>query len=282
MPSFVTRLGLALFWTTQGYRDTSGSSSKISRFDSVLPLNTYLFEVHTVFDETVAPPPCATKKGNVPNGRSTEFHNCVRSAMPRILPCQHYLLSNVRSYHSFVQHSPLRDKHNDSKHNTTSHHERCSTLLFGCYRSGKGDNRYECRCQGCCIKGDSGGKDRIVVLGGGWAGFQIALNANKDLPLTVVSPNNHFVFTPLLASTAVGTLEFRCIQEPIRTVLGPKGQFIQAKARWLDPDKKCISCESVHGDSFELEYDKLVIAVGVQTNASCSLGSNRIVTSHYG
>ena len=114
----------------------------------------------------------------------------------------------------------------------------------------------------------AGGSDRVVVLGGGWAGFQIALNANKDLPLTVISPNNHFVFTPLLASTAVGTLEFRCIQEPIRTVLGPKGQFIQAKARSLDLENKKILCESVHNDKFELEYDKLVIAVGVRTNVS--------------
>lgn len=114
----------------------------------------------------------------------------------------------------------------------------------------------------------AGGSDRVVVLGGGWAGFQIALNAKKDLPLTVVSPVNHFVFTPLLASTAVGTLEFRCIQEPIRTVLGPNGQYIQAKARALDPDNKKIICESVHNDVFELEYDKLVIAVGVQTNVS--------------
>lgn len=118
------------------------------------------------------------------------------------------------------------------------------------------------------LSATAGGSDRVVVLGGGWAGFQIALNANSGLPLTVISPNNHFVFTPLLASTAVGTLEFRCIQEPIRTVLGPKGQFIQAKAKSLDPDNKKILCESVHQDKFELEYDKLVIAVGVQTNVS--------------
>lgn len=111
-----------------------------------------------------------------------------------------------------------------------------------------------------------GGSDRVVVLGSGWAGFQIALNANRNLPLTVVSPNNHFVFTPLLASTAVGTLEFRCIQEPIRTVLSPNGQFIQAKARSLDPVNKKLICESVHNDTFEIEYDKLVIAVGVKTN----------------
>jgi NADH dehydrogenase FAD-containing subunit len=112
----------------------------------------------------------------------------------------------------------------------------------------------------------AGGGDRVVVLGGGWAGFQIALNADKNLPLTVISPSNHFVFTPLLASTAVGTLEFRCIQEPIRTVLGHNGKFIQAKARSLDPENKKLVCESVHNDIFELEYDKLVIAVGVKTN----------------
>jgi NADH dehydrogenase FAD-containing subunit len=58
--------------------------------------------------------------------------------------------------------------------------------------------------------------DRVVVLGTGWGGFNVALNVNKEVPLTVVSPANHFLFTPLLPSSAVGTLEFRCIEEPIR------------------------------------------------------------------
>jgi NADH dehydrogenase FAD-containing subunit len=92
------------------------------------------------------------------------------------------------------------------------------------------------------------------------------LDIDKKIPFTVVSPSNHFVFTPLLASTAVGTLEFRCIQEPIRTHLGPKGGFLQAKARTLDPVRKTIVCESVDSDLFEIAYDKLVIAVGVKTN----------------
>jgi len=34
--------------------------------------------------------------------------------------------------------------------------------------------------------------------------------------VTVLSPNTYFNFTPLLASTAVGTLEFRCAVEPVR------------------------------------------------------------------
>mmetsp|Transcript_5182 Transcript_5182/g.6339 ORF Transcript_5182/g.6339 Transcript_5182/m.6339 type:complete len:140 (+) Transcript_5182:2-421(+) len=92
------------------------------------------------------------------------------------------------------------------------------------------------------------GNDRIVILGTGWAGFNLALNL-KDSPSTevrVVSPSNHFVFTPLLPSTAVGTLEFRCIQEPVRKVLGQNGKFVQAKAYSVDPEKKTLVCRSTH------------------------------------
>ena len=31
-----------------------------------------------------------------------------------------------------------------------------------------------------------------------------------------VSPRNHFVFTPMLPSSAIGTVEFRSLLEPIR------------------------------------------------------------------
>lgn len=108
--------------------------------------------------------------------------------------------------------------------------------------------------------------ERIVILGSGWGGFQVALNLKKDRPVTVVSPRNHFVFTPLLPSSSVGTLECRCIQEPVRTVLGPLGHYLQAKATKLLPHEKKIICESIHKETFELEYDKLVIGVGVKTN----------------
>ena len=45
--------------------------------------------------------------------------------------------------------------------------------------------------------------------------------------ITVVPPRNHFLFTPLLPSTTVGTLEFRCVQEPVRTIKGV--HYLQAQ-----------------------------------------------------
>ena len=56
-------------------------------------------------------------------------------------------------------------------------------------------------------------KPKIVILGCGWGGFRLArVIDKKKFSVVLISPRNHFVFTPLLPSTAVGTLEFRCVQ----------------------------------------------------------------------
>ena len=53
-------------------------------------------------------------------------------------------------------------------------------------------------------------KEKVVVLGVGWGGFRLAKDLDKSkFDVTIVSPRNHFLFTPLLPSTTVGTLEFR-------------------------------------------------------------------------
>lgn len=58
-------------------------------------------------------------------------------------------------------------------------------------------------------------KPRVLILGSGWAGNTLARRLQKNLfDVRMISPSNHFLFTPLLPSTAVGTLEFRAIQEP--------------------------------------------------------------------
>ncbi|KAL6575729.1 Internal alternative NAD(P)H-ubiquinone oxidoreductase A1, mitochondrial [Orobanche hederae] len=63
-------------------------------------------------------------------------------------------------------------------------------------------------------KGDE--KPRVVVLGSGWAGCRLIKDIDtKTFDIVCVSPRNHMVFTPLLASTCVGTLEFRSVAEPI-------------------------------------------------------------------
>ena len=55
-------------------------------------------------------------------------------------------------------------------------------------------------------------RQKVVILGTGWGSYSVLKNVNKKLfDVIVVSPRNHFLFTPLLASTTVGTLEFRYV-----------------------------------------------------------------------
>ncbi|GFH15422.1 pyr_redox_2 domain-containing protein, partial [Haematococcus lacustris] len=56
------------------------------------------------------------------------------------------------------------------------------------------------------------GLDRLVVLGTGWGGARLLHDIKPQLyDLTVISTRNHMVFTPLLASTTVGTLDPRSV-----------------------------------------------------------------------
>ena len=110
-------------------------------------------------------------------------------------------------------------------------------------------------------------KPRIVILGTGWGGYTLANRLDKNkFDVRVISPANHFLFTPLLPGTAVGTLEFRAIQEPVRTIRG-LGEYYQAKARTLDTTHKTITCQDIFKkELFDINYDFLIIATGNKTN----------------
>ncbi len=108
-------------------------------------------------------------------------------------------------------------------------------------------------------------KRKIVVLGSGWAGFKFLKKIDqKKYDVTVISPRNHFIFTPLLASTTVGTLEFRAVIEPTRTACK---NYIQAQAEKIFPNENKIVClDNYFKKSFDVTYDYLIIAVGATPN----------------
>ena len=121
--------------------------------------------------------------------------------------------------------------------------------------------------------GDTAVKERLVILGTGWGAASFVKDIDTDLyDVTVISPRNYFVFTPMLAGASVGTVEFRSITEPIRKI-NPKSKFLEATATNVDPKSKTVTCESVicGGNSCEIEefyveYDRLIVTVGAQTN----------------
>jgi NADH dehydrogenase FAD-containing subunit len=137
-------------------------------------------------------------------------------------------------------------------------------------------------------------RERVVILGSGWAGFTVARSLDPSkFQAVVVSPRSYFAFTPLLASTAVGTLEFRTALEPVRS-RRTKVDFFQGWADDVDFKNKTITIEEAvddplqgmalttdrhagetkeqreevkakekeKGRMFDLTYDKLVVSVG--------------------
>lgn len=110
-------------------------------------------------------------------------------------------------------------------------------------------------------------KPKVVVLGSGFSAFSLLKEIDTRLfNVTAVSPRNHFLFTPLLPSTTVGTIEFRSIIEPVRKVC-PEVQYYQATCAGVDAGRKRIVCEGgLDRGRFELPYDVLVIGVGTVSN----------------
>ena len=110
-------------------------------------------------------------------------------------------------------------------------------------------------------------KPSLVILGSGFAALSILKDINlRAYDVTVVSPRNHFLFTPLLPSTTVGTIEFRSIIEPVRSARQGV-RYYQAACMGIDPVPRVIHCvRPADGESFPLTYDILVVTVGSVSN----------------
>lgn len=115
-------------------------------------------------------------------------------------------------------------------------------------------------------------KPRLVVLGGGWGGVALIKDLHPDeYHVTVISPSNYFLFTPMLPSATVGTLELRSLVEPIRRIISRvRGHFIRAQAEDVEFSHKLVEVSQLDPEGkevrFYVPYDKLVIAVGSTTN----------------
>ncbi|CAI9756512.1 unnamed protein product [Fraxinus pennsylvanica] len=122
-----------------------------------------------------------------------------------------------------------------------------------------------------------GEKPRVEVLGSGWAACRFLKGLDtKVYEVICMSPRNHMVFTPLLASTCVGTLEFRSVAEPvsrIQTTLAkdPNSYFFLASCSGVNTDKHEVYCKAICDGGlshepyqFKVAYDKLVIAFGAE------------------
>lgn len=126
--------------------------------------------------------------------------------------------------------------------------------------------------------------------------------------LIIISPMNHFVFTPMLASAAVGTVrdrafesmhtiqikslslpfplnqvEYRSMTEAVRSA-NPMATYIEGKAMDVDLDRKTVRVQLANllqdtrtGDPplVDIAYDQLVVAVGCKVADNLVPGASK-------
>lgn len=112
-------------------------------------------------------------------------------------------------------------------------------------------------------------KPKLVILGTGWGSIALLKKLHPgDYHVTVVSPTNYFLFTPMLPSATMGTVGLRSLVEPVRrTVKRLHGHFLKATADdvLFSENLVEVSQAGTNGElqQFYIPYDKLVIAVGM-------------------
>src|SRR5512146_832313 len=111
-------------------------------------------------------------------------------------------------------------------------------------------------------------KNRILILGGGFAGLYTALELERllakdpDIEITLVNRDNFFLFTPMLHEVAASDLDLTNIVNPVRKLL-KRINFFAGEVEAINLERKTVNVS--HGfdhHHHELPYDHLVIGLG--------------------
>jgi NADH dehydrogenase len=107
-------------------------------------------------------------------------------------------------------------------------------------------------------------KKRIIIIGGGFAGIQLARSVNEtQFDILLIDKLNHHQFQPLFYQVATSQLEPASISFPLRNIFKKKKnvQIRLAEVVAIYADTRHIMTSIG-----EFEYDYLVLAIGCQTN----------------
>ena len=107
---------------------------------------------------------------------------------------------------------------------------------------------------------------RILIVGGGYAGFYTALKLQKwlrpgEAEVVVVDPLPYMTYQPFLPEVAAGQIEPRHAVVSLRRHLD-KTRIITAKVTGIDHAARTATITPEVGDAWQLEYDHIVVTAG--------------------
>jgi NADH dehydrogenase len=104
-------------------------------------------------------------------------------------------------------------------------------------------------------------RKRVLILGGGFAGINAALEAAKlPVDITLIDRKNHHTFQPLLYQVALAVLSPAEIAQPIRSILRDHQniEVLMDEAVGFDVAQRHVKLKT----GAEFEYDYLIVATG--------------------
>lgn len=111
---------------------------------------------------------------------------------------------------------------------------------------------------------DRGEKKRVVIIGGGFAGLQIAKKIDtKFYQVVLIDKVNYYQFQPLMYQVATAGLEPSSISYPLRKTFQKRKSFHVRTCEAYDVDSENKILRTSIGT---ISYDYLVIATGCDTN----------------
>ena len=113
---------------------------------------------------------------------------------------------------------------------------------------------------------------RVVIIGGGIGGLFTALELAGEAQVTLVSDEDHFLFTPMLYEYLSGEVEEWHIAPKYKEILDERITFTQGEVSEIDLQNRRVTIEK---HSEELAYDILVLGVGGVTNYAGIAGAQQ-------
>ena len=104
---------------------------------------------------------------------------------------------------------------------------------------------------------------RILIIGGGFGGLFTALDLAGAGEVTLVSPEDHFLFTPMLYEYLSGEVEAWHIAPQYKELIDERVRIIRGEVTGIDLGKREATLK---GRESKLAYDVLIIAPGGITN----------------
>lgn len=107
---------------------------------------------------------------------------------------------------------------------------------------------------------------RILIVGGGYAGFYTAWRLEKHLhrgeaQVTLVDPLPYMTYQPFLPEVAAGSIEPRHAVVPLRRHL-KRTTVVTASVTGIDHAHRTATLTPVDGEAWEVEYDQIVVTAG--------------------